>query len=178
MPDPLRFVEPTRRLPLRWGGYRTRLLGGFLLIVSGGVAVAGASPYANWLFVIGMSSHLTGWAILPSDGWRRVVALIPSAGATVFLLAGPTWFGALVAPYLGWLLVRHRPASAYPTALIVLAGAGVVARLATGFRDMPWALGAQFALMVVSALAARAVHAGQDRMRRGRKPRDHELVEP
>src|SRR5687768_16381812 len=82
------WVEPTSLIPLRWGSYRPRLLGGLLLIVAGGIAIAGgsaASPFAQFLLAAGSAAHVAGWAVLPSRGWRRVWALIPSTFAMWFL---------------------------------------------------------------------------------------------
>ena len=173
VPAPFRWQEPASRLRLRWGGYRTRLLGGLLLIVAGGTAIAGgaaSSPFANLLLYLGSIVHVTGWAVLPAAGWRRVWALIPSTVVMWALLAGPGWLAVLVLPYLGWLLVRHRPLASYPTVTFVLAGAVIVARLFPSYSSMLPALGIMAALLVVSALAARAVHVAQARVRRGRKP--------
>ena len=97
MPDPagaaaptgFHWREPTSRLRLRWGGYRARLLGGLLLIVAGGTAVAGGgatSPFATALLFLGSIAHIAGWAVLPAAGWRRVWALLPSTFAMWFLL--------------------------------------------------------------------------------------------
>ena len=68
-PDPFRWREPATDVPLRWGGYRTRMLGGVLLIVGGGIAVAGggvSSPFATALLYAGSLAHITGWSVLPS----------------------------------------------------------------------------------------------------------------
>jgi hypothetical protein len=79
----------------------------------------------------------------------------------------------LVVPYIGWLLVRHRPLASYPTVTFVLAGAVMIERLLPpSYSSMLPALGLEGAVIVVSALAGRAVHAAQTRVRRGRKPRD------
>jgi anti-sigma factor RsiW len=89
-----------------------------------------------------------------------------------FLLTGPGWLWILVLPYCGWLLVRHRPVASYPTLTFVLAGAVIVARLFPSYSAMVPALGIMAAVIVLSALAARAVHLAQARtrrMRRGRK---------
>jgi len=164
--------EPTALLPLRWGGYRTRLLGGLLLIVSGGVAIAGgsaSSPFAQFLLAAGTIAHVTGWSVLPAAGWRRVWALIPSTLAMWFLLTGPGWLAILLLPYLGWLLVRHRPIAAYPTALFVLAAAMMVAKPFPEYSGMLPALGIVSAVMAVSAWVARAVQVAQSRVRRGRQ---------
>jgi hypothetical protein len=173
-PEPFRWREPTAALPLRWGGYRTRLLAGVLLIVGGGVAVAGggvASPFATALLYLGSVAHISGWAVLPSAGWRRVWALIPSTAVMWALLAGPGWLWILVLPYVGWLLVRHRPVAAYPTLIFVIAGAVLVAPLFPSYSLMLPALGTMATFMVLSALAARAVHIAQARARRIRKLR-------
>lgn len=173
---PTRWREPTALLRLRWGGYRSRLAGGLLLIVAGGVAIAGGSattPFATALLFLGSIAHVAGWAVLPAAGWRRVWALIPSTFAMWFLLTGPGWLAILVLPYTGWLLARHRPLASYPTVTFVLAGAVIVARLFPSYASMLPALGIMAAVLALSAIAARAVHAAQARargVRRGRKP--------
>jgi hypothetical protein len=172
---PFRWREPTSELPLRWGAYRTRWLGGLFLIVAGGLAIAGgsaASGFANFLLAAGSVTHVTGWAILPSTGWRRVVAMAPSTLAMWFLLTGPGWLAILLLPYLGWLLVRHRPVAGYPTAILVLAAAVFTARVyGEEYSGMLPALGIVGAVMLASAWAARVVHATLTPVRRGRKPR-------
>lgn len=183
-PGPFRWREPTAALPLRWGGYRTRMLGGVLLIVGGGVAIAGgsaSSPFATLLLYAGSIAHVTGWAVLPAAGWRRVWALIFSTLVMWALLAGPGWLGVLVLPYVGWLLVRHRPFASYPTLTFVLAGAVIVARLFPSYSSMLPALGVMAGVMLLSALAARAVHVAQARarsVRRGRKLRNSPASSP
>ncbi len=175
-PAPFRWREPTSLLRLRWGRHRTRLLGGLLLIVAGGTAIAGGgatTPFAAALLYLGSIAHIVGWSVLPSAGWRRVWALIPSTFAMWFMLTGPGWLAILVLPYAGWLLVRHRPIASYPTILFVLAGAVIVARLFPSYASMLPALGIMAGVMMLSALAARAVHVAQARarrVRRGRKP--------
>ena len=124
--SPFVWREPTAAIPLRWGAYRSRLIGGLWLIVAGGVAIAGGSAFsvfAQFLLSAGTVAHVLGWAVLPATGWRRVWAMWPSTLAMWFLLTGPRWVAILVLAYLGWLLVRHRPLAAYPTAVFVLAGA-------------------------------------------------------
>jgi hypothetical protein len=190
MPEPLepfRWREPTTNLRLRWGSYRTRMLGGLLLIIGGGLAVAGgaaSSPFANFLLYAGSVAHISGWSVLPSAGWRRVWAFVPSTTVMWALLAGPGWLWILVFPYVGWLLVRHRPIAAYPTLIFVIAGAALVAPLFPSYDLMLPALGTMGAFMVLSALAARAVHVAQARarevrrVRRGRKRRNSSASSP
>jgi len=170
-PHPRGWAEPTSLVPLRWGGYRSRVLGGLLLIVAGGLAIAGgsaSSPFAQFLLAAGSAAHVVGWSVLPSAGWRRVWALIPSTLAMWFLLTGPGWLWILLLPYLGWLLVRHRPIAAYATAIFVLAAATMVAGPFPEYSGMLAALGIVAAVMVISAWVARAVHVAQSRLRRGR----------
>jgi hypothetical protein len=154
-PEPWR--EPTSLLPLRWGRYRERYLSGLCLIVGGGVAIAGSDTFALWLLWAGSITHIAGWCILPSAGWRRLVVILPSTISMWLLLPGPRYLVVLVIPYLGWLLVRHRPALAYPTAIFVLAGAILLGQVVSEYRDMLEVLGIEFAIVVASAWLARAI---------------------
>lgn len=147
----------TTTLPLRWGTARARTVGGGILIVAGAVAVAGSDTYVLLLLLAGLLAHVAGWSVMPTDGWRRVVAVVISTPAVLLLLTGPRFIGVLVLPYLGWLLVRQRPLRSYPTLTFVLAGAVIVARLFPDYSGMLPALGIEFAVIVASALAARAV---------------------
>lgn len=159
MADPRpRWREPTELLPLRWGGPRARAWGGLALIVSGGVAIAGTNAYTPWLAAIGVIAHVVGWCVMPSAGWRRVVVIAPSLFAMALLIAGPQFLAGLVLPYIGWMLVRHRPPRSYPTLSFVLAGALLVGRIFTEYSEMLWALGIEFAVIVASAWAARLLH--------------------
>lgn len=175
---PVSWHEPTSALPLRWGSYRGRLLGGLLLVVAGGVAVAGgsaSSPFAQFLLGAGTAAHVAGWTVLPAAGWRRGWALVPSTFAMWFLLTGPGWLTILLLPYLGWLLVRHRPIASHLTAIFVLAATTLVAAPFREYSGMLPALGIVGAVTVLSAWVARAVHIAQwrlaqERLRRGRNP--------
>ena len=157
--------EPTSLLPLRWGTYRGRLAGGLLLVVAGGVAIAGASPYALWLLLFGTLAHVAGWSILPAGGWRRVAAGFPSTLAMWLLLTGPRFIGVLVLAYISWLLVRSRPLASYPTIVFVLAGALMVGVSFTEYRDMVLALAIEGAVLVASAFAAQFIHRSTARER-------------
>ena len=149
----------TTTLPLRWGTARDRTIQGGILIVSGAVAVAGSDTYVLLLLLAGLLAHVAGWSVMPADGWRRVVAVVISTPAVLLLLTGPRFIAVLVLPYIGWLLVRHRPLRSYPTVIFVLAGAVILARLYPDYSGMLPALGIEFAVMVGSGLAARAVSA-------------------
>ena len=50
---PSRPREATALIPLRWGSYRERYLGGLWLIVGGGIAIAGSDTFALWLLWLG-----------------------------------------------------------------------------------------------------------------------------
>jgi hypothetical protein len=142
---------------LRWGTSGTRAAWGAILIVCGAVAIAGSDTYVLLLLLAGVLAHLAGWAIMPSDGWRRVTAAVISTPAALLLLTGPRFIGVLVLGYVGWLLVRHRPARSYPTLVFVLAGAVIVARLFPDYDGMLPALAIEFLVIVGSAWVARAV---------------------
>ncbi len=151
-----RWQEPSARLPLRWGDHATRLWVGLWLLVGGTLAIAGANTEALWVLWLGMLAHVAGWCVLPAAGWRRLVAIAPSAIASAMLLAGPRFAVVLVVPYLFWLLARHRPPLALITAVPVLV-AGLLVGDAFGpdlTRMLP-ALALIGATMLASALLAR-----------------------
>jgi hypothetical protein len=147
----------TTTLPLRWGTAPARTVWGGILIVSGAVAIAGSNTYVLLLLLAGLLAHVAGWAVMPADGWRRVVAVVISTPAALLLLTGPRFIGVLVLPYIGWLLVRDRPLRSYPTLTFVLAAAIIVARLFPDYGGMLPALGIEFAVIAASAWVARAV---------------------
>jgi hypothetical protein len=149
----------TTTLPLRWGAARERTVGGGILIVSGAVAIAGWDNFVPLLLLAGLLAHLAGWSIMPAEGWRRVVAAVISTPAVFALLTGPRFIWVLALPYLGWLLVRHRPLRSYPTLTFVLAGAVIVSRLFPDYSGMLPALGIEAGVIVASAWVAGAVAA-------------------
>jgi hypothetical protein len=143
--------------PLRWGDPASRAIAGGILIISGAIAVAGADTFVLWLLLLGTVVHVAGWCVMPSSGWRRVVAVALSTPAVLLLLTGPRFIGVLVLPYIAWLLVRHRPARSYPSLVFVLAAAVILPRLFGDYDGMLPALGIELAVMAASAWAARAV---------------------
>ena len=161
-------VAPTARLPLRWGGYRTRLAAGTLLIVGGGVAIAGSNDVTLLILLAGTIAHVAGWTIMPSDGWRRLTAVFPATLGCWLLLAGPSFIGVVILPYLGWLIVRHRPPATWLTGLFVLAAAVIVGRILPGYSGMALALAVMIVVMTVSALLARQLDLSQRISRRDR----------
>jgi hypothetical protein len=69
-------------------------------------------------------------------------------------------------PFLGWLVVRHRPLRVAPMAAFVLATCIVLARVFPGYDGMLTAASVELFVVVGSAWAARAVHAATSRPRR------------
>lgn len=136
---------------LRWGAELDRRVLGLALIVGGGLGFQGSGPYVLWLLLVGAVLHGTGWAILPSDGWRRVVAGCVSTAVIVLLVAGPQALWLLAASYAGWLLVRRRPLRSWLTVALPLASGILLANLVREYSGMPWALGIQLAVVVGSA---------------------------
>ncbi len=170
-------MEPTARLPLRWGAYRTRWAAGLLLIVAGAAGLAGGtSATALTVLYPGWIAHFVGWTILPAAGWRRAIAAVSSSIVLVFLLSGPAFFWLLTLGYAMWLLVRHRPVLSYTTVSLVLAAGILIARIIPD--DRPWGFGLGVAAMVVSAWVARGIHAAQDRRRALFRRRRSVLGEP
>ena len=151
MPDP----GPS----LRWGRRADRAGMGALLVVAGGVALAGSNVYALPLAALGILAHVAGWALLPAAGWRRIVAASVSTPAVVLLLAGPRYLGVLVVCYLAWMLARHRPPRAWITALFPAAGA-VIATMLRDVAMLP-ALGLMAAVLVASAWIAAYLSSGR-----------------
>ena len=144
-------------MPLRWGWSWSRATGGGILIVGGGFAIAGSDTYVLLLLLAGTVAHVAGWCVMPSDGWRRVVAAILSTPAVWLLLTGPRFIGVLALPYLAWLIVRHRPARSYPTLIFVLAGAAILPGVFPDYTGMLPALLIELAVIAASAWVARAV---------------------
>lgn len=161
-----RWREPTASLPLRWGTWAGRSWGGLWLLTGGGVAIAGSNVPALWLAALGIGAHVVGWGILPAAGWRRVVALVPSLVSMIALLAGPAYLPVLVIPFLGWLLVRHRPLRVAPMGAFVIASGIVIGRLNEGYQGMFTATLVSLGVLAGAAWGARAVHAASARPRR------------
>lgn len=173
--------EPASLLPLRWGGYRSRLAGGMLLIVAGNIAFAGGGGttwFSNALLVAGPLAHIAGWIVLPAAGWRRILAMSGANLAMIFLLTGPAWLGATTVHFLAWLLARHRPLASYVTVLFVPVAAMAAAQLFPTYRGMLGALALVGGVIVASAWAARAVHVAQSRLRRARNTQASEVPAP
>jgi len=155
------FAEPTRALPLRWGTYRFRYLSGLALIVSGAIAIQGASAYVGYPLAIGTLAHVVGWWIMPAAGWRRIWVVLPSLLGVIILLMGPAAVGLLSVPLVGWLLVRHRPAATMLLAVPVLVIGLLLRQVWAEYDVMLPALAVMGALVVASAWLARLAAASR-----------------
>jgi len=161
--------EPSSLIPLRWGTWTGRSWGGLWLIIGGGTAIAGSSAATGFTLLLaafGAASHVLGWSVLPTKGWRRILVIAPSTFAMVSLLAGPSYLIMLVLPFLAWLLVRHRPLRVVPMAAFVIATGVVLARVFPDYDGMLTAAAVALFVMVGAAWASRAVHAATTRPRR------------
>lgn len=152
--------EPTTLLPLRWGTYGGRYLGGLTLIFAGGVGLQGATPHTLHLLVLSTAAHAAGWFILPARGSRRIWVVALSVASIWLLLPGPQALTFLVLPFLGWLAVRQRPARSYPAALLVLGTGVLIANLFEEYTAMPIAMPIAVAMLVASAWLARLAAVG------------------
>ena len=153
--------EPTSLLPLNWGTYRGRYLGGLTLIVGGAFQLNGSNVWTLQFLLIGAAAHALGWIILPARGWRRSLSAIAATGATVALLVGPRAMPVFALLLVCWLLVRHRPALSYITLLLPLASGLVVSQVLTEYSGMPIALGISIVVLVGSAWLARVLAASR-----------------
>ena len=155
------FAEPTRALPLRWGDYRFRYVGGLALIASGAIAIQGASAYVGYPLAIGTLAHVIGWWIMPAAGWRRIWVVLPSLLSVIILLMGPAAVGLLSVPLVCWLIVRHRPALTMLVAGPVLVVGLLLRQVYAEYDGMLPALAVMGALVVAGAWAARLAAASR-----------------
>jgi hypothetical protein len=152
-----RSQEPTRRIPLRWGTYESRYLGGLLYVIAGTVVLLSTNTYTIGFLLLGTIAHCFGWAILPATGARRLWAFGPSLLASWLMLTGPQILFAMAAVLLGWLLVRERPLRTYVVLLFPIASGVIMAYSFHSNHDEPFAFGIESAVVVASAWLARAL---------------------
>lgn len=162
------FREPTSALPLRWGTYRGRYLAGLLLIVGGAIQLQGSNTWTLPLLLIGTTAHAVGWSIMPAAGWRRLLVILPTTAQIWLMLTGPASMWMLVAPYLCWLLVRHRPAASYLTVLFPLAVGCIIPQFLMEYSGMPLALTVSMTVFVGSAWLARLIAASAQKLSKTR----------
>jgi hypothetical protein len=153
------FAEPTRRIPLRWGTYESRYIGGLLYIIAGLVILLSSNTYALGFLLLGTVAHCFGWAILPATGARRLWAFWPSLVACWLMLTGPQILFVMAAPLLGWLLVRRRPLRSFVVLVFPVAAGVIMAYSFHSNHDEPFALAVESAVVVASAWLARLLAA-------------------
>jgi hypothetical protein len=160
MPEPRAgWREPTTRLELRWGSYRTRYLAGVPLIFVGGMLIQLTSTYSLLVLPLGLLAHITGWCILPGIGWRRILGAGIGALSMIVLLNGAPSVAFLAFPLAAWLLIRQRPLLCY-VALVVPPLIGFL--LAQVYPDYGWGvvvLSIAGAAIVAAAWLARSLAA-------------------
>jgi hypothetical protein len=142
---------------LHWGHYRDRYVFGLVLIIGGAIQLQGSNTYTLPLLLIGTITHIVGWSIMPARGWRRLLVVVPATGQIWLLLTGPQSMWTLAVPYLCWLLVRHRPAPAYLTAVFPIANGFIIPQFFGEYSGMPLALTISMAVFVASAWLARLI---------------------
>jgi len=149
-PAPYGWREPASLLPLRWGSYRGRCLGGLGLAFAGGLLIQLTSAYSLGVLPIGIFLHVAGWCILPGIGWRRVLAAGVSALMMIVLLNGAQATPFLAVTLAVWLLVRQRPVLSYVVVAIPPVGGLLLAQV---FPDYGWGV---VVLPIAGALLAGA----------------------
>lgn len=155
--DSPRWREPTSLLPLHWGTYVERYIAAIILIVGGAIEVQGSNTYTPALVFIGIAAHMTGWAIIPSRGWRRLTVIPPATLQICLLLIGPLAVWMLVIPFLCWLIVRHRPARSYATAILPIGIGVILPNFFVEYSGMLAALAISMSVFVGAAWLARAI---------------------
>ena len=154
--DP-RWREPTSLLPLHWGTYVERYIASIILIIGGAIEVQGSNTYTPALVYIGIAAHVTGWAIIPSRGWRRLVVIPPATLQICLLLIGPLAVWMLVIPFVCWLIVRHRPVRSYVTVVLPIVSGVILPNFFVEYSGMLPALAISMSVFIGAAWLARAL---------------------
>lgn len=152
-------MEPTSRLPLRWGLYRDRYLAGLTLIVGGAIQLQGSNTYTLTFLLIGTVAHITGWSIMPARGWRRLIVVIPTTAQIWLLLTGPLSVWMFTIQLACWLVVRHRPLRSYAALALPLANGLIMPGFLTEYSQMPTAIGISTIVLVAAAWLGRVIAA-------------------
>jgi hypothetical protein len=153
------FLEPTRRLSLRWGSYESRYIGGLLYLVAGLAILLSTNTYTIGFLLVGTLAHSFGWAILPAAGSRRLWAFWPSLLGGFLMLTGPQVMFVMAATLLGWLLVRERPLRSFVVLVFPVASGVIMAYSFHSNHDTPVALAVESVVVVASAWLARSLAA-------------------
>ncbi|MCU1514894.1 MAG: hypothetical protein JWO10_1984 [Microbacteriaceae bacterium] len=158
---PPRWIEPTSRLPLRWGSYRGRYLAAIALVFGGALILQATSVYANYFLPVGVAAGAAGWAILPASGLRRIAVVAPASFFVASPLVGSGWAMLLVVPLIAWLFVRQRPMLSWLVALLPLASGFVLAQLFPQYGNGLTVVLVSLAVLVGCSWLARAVAASR-----------------
>ncbi|MBH0008523.1 hypothetical protein ESZ53_06875 [Salinibacterium sp. UTAS2018] len=153
----VRDWEPTRRLPLRWGRYEDRYFAGLVLILAGAMHLQGANNYTLIILLIGTTSTVVGWSIMPAKGWRRMIVALPAVTQIWIMLTGPMSMWTLAIPLLCWLIVRHRPLISYLALTLPIANGIVLAQFFQEYSAMPQALAISVVVLVGAAWTAQLI---------------------
>ncbi|WP_165069749.1 hypothetical protein [Marisediminicola senii] len=122
--------EPAGAVPLRYGSYPVRYRLSLAMLWAGGIALQFTSAYTLPIAVLGFAASIAGWIIVPSAGWRRIIAIGPGLLGVAAMLAGTQGAALSALAVAGWLLVRMRPARSY---VVVILPAGLAIALAGVF---------------------------------------------
>jgi len=147
--------EPTSRLPLGWGDYRTRHVVGVTLLIAGAALVAETTEVTLPLGVLGSVAFIGGWIVQPGRPGARAAVALPSLLCCWSTITGPKtmWLLAFVLPC--WLLVRRRPPVTYWTLLLPLGLGLALAALFSHVSDKTVTFVVVTAGVVAGALIAR-----------------------
>ncbi|MDN4616144.1 hypothetical protein P5G50_16980 [Leifsonia sp. F6_8S_P_1B] len=129
------WIEPSSRLPLRWGRYRARLVGGLVLILLGSGFILVTTAYSLPFLLIGSILQPAGWAVMPSTIGRRVAVVLPVLGFTWLMLGGSGFAWCYAVPLAAWLLVRLRPLPSYAVLALPIAASLLLVRVVTTYQQ-------------------------------------------
>ncbi|MGO4534570.1 hypothetical protein [Leifsonia sp. 2MCAF36] len=149
------WVEPASRLPLRWGGYRARLLIGLGMIVVGTACILGTTTYSLPLLLVGSLMQPAGWAVVPSTIGRRVAVALPVLGFTWLMLGGSGFAWCYAVPLAAWLLVRLRPVPAFAALALPIGWSVVIPLLVRDYQEGWVTIATSTVIIVAAAWAAR-----------------------
>lgn len=149
------WIEPASQLPLRWGGYRARLLTGLAMIVVGTACILGTTTYSLPLLLVGSLMQPAGWAVLPSTIGRRVAVALPVLGFSWLMLGGSGFAWCYAVPLAAWLLVRLRPLPVFAVLALPIAWSVIVPLLVWDYQQGWVTILTSSVIIVVAAWAAR-----------------------
>lgn len=129
------WIEPSSRLPLRWGSYRSRVVTGLVLILVGSAFILATTTYSLPFLLIGSIMQPAGWAVMPSTIGRRVAVVLPVLGFTWLMLGGSGFAWCYAIPLAAWLLVRLRPLPSYAVLALPIAASLLLVRVVTTYEQ-------------------------------------------